>query len=497
MATFTAGTSFTDGVTGDVTAAKLNALVANATPLHNLITDRTAETSVASDDLVLISDTSDSAALNKMTVANLMKAELTGTINTTAGTIATLNSTTGTIPTLASTTLLTTGTGTAASPAIVPTGDTNTGIFFPAADTIAFAEGGAEAMRIDSSGNCGIGTTSPSAKLHVVKSVSQTDIDNADQAIQIINSASDTSGNLTGIRFRQDNVTNAAQGYIGLSSTGNSSTRSNLIIASPNTSGNSTERLRIDSSGNVLVGTTSTSSLAGSGRGLLEINGSTDSALAMKSGGSLIGYLYNSSTEFRLATISANPLTLFTNDTERLRITSDGYMLLAKNTTALGTVGYRFDPNGESFASLSASANTTVTNAIYSTGASAYRFYVGMAGTVFATNTTISAISDARLKENIRDMDSGLQSILALKPRLFDWKEGKGADKKNVRGFIAQEIEQVFPDLVDEWKDPAPEGEEPYKSVRQDLIPVLVKAIQELKAENDSIKSRIEALEAA
>jgi hypothetical protein len=55
-----------------------------------------------------------------------------------------------------------TAAGTNSAPAIVPTGDTNTGIFFPAADTIAFAEGGAEAMRIDSSGNLGLGVT-PSA----------------------------------------------------------------------------------------------------------------------------------------------------------------------------------------------------------------------------------------------------------------------------------------------------------------------------------------------
>ena len=57
--------------------------------------------------------------------------------------------------------------GTAALPAITTTGDTNTGMFFPAADTIAFAEGGAEAMRIDSSGNVGIGTASPTSKLQV------------------------------------------------------------------------------------------------------------------------------------------------------------------------------------------------------------------------------------------------------------------------------------------------------------------------------------------
>jgi hypothetical protein len=61
--------------------------------------------------------------------------------------------------------------GTAALPAITTTGDTNTGIFFPAADTIAFAEGGAESMRIDSSGNVGIGTTTPNSKLAVIGNV--------------------------------------------------------------------------------------------------------------------------------------------------------------------------------------------------------------------------------------------------------------------------------------------------------------------------------------
>jgi hypothetical protein len=53
--------------------------------------------------------------------------------------------------------------GTAAAPAITTTGDTNTGIFFPAADTIAFAEGGVESARLDSSGNLGIGTSSPTS----------------------------------------------------------------------------------------------------------------------------------------------------------------------------------------------------------------------------------------------------------------------------------------------------------------------------------------------
>jgi hypothetical protein len=55
------------------------------------------------------------------------------------------------------------GAGTVGAPALSAFGDTNTGIFFPAADTIAFSEGGVESMRIDASGNVGIGTSSPSS----------------------------------------------------------------------------------------------------------------------------------------------------------------------------------------------------------------------------------------------------------------------------------------------------------------------------------------------
>lgn len=63
--------------------------------------------------------------------------------------------------------------GSAGAPAIVPTGDSNTGIFFPAADTIAFSEGGTEVMRLDSNGDVGIGTTNPTARLNVVDATSQ------------------------------------------------------------------------------------------------------------------------------------------------------------------------------------------------------------------------------------------------------------------------------------------------------------------------------------
>jgi hypothetical protein len=85
----------------------------------------------------------------------------------TANTVTPLNGALGatTPSTVAATTVVASGVatfsaGSASAPAITTSGDTNTGIFFPAADTIAFAEGGAEAMRIDASGNFLIGKTS-------------------------------------------------------------------------------------------------------------------------------------------------------------------------------------------------------------------------------------------------------------------------------------------------------------------------------------------------
>jgi hypothetical protein len=174
------------------------------------------------------------------------------------------------------------------------------------------------------------------------------------------------------------------------------------------------------------------------------------------------------------------------------RITSGGNFLVGTDNAAENAgPGMKVLNTGGTVALVSTVSDSSQQGfEMYSTGAAAYRLYVNYAGTIHATNTTISAISDQRYKENICDLDVGLDAVLALKPRKFDWKTGKGKDIKNDRGFIAQEFEQVFPDLVDEWKDPAPEGEEPYKSVRQDLIPVLVKAIQELTARVAQLESK-------
>jgi len=304
--------------------------------------------------------------------------------------------------------------GSASTPA-VQGADTNTGVFFPAADTIAFAEGGTEAMRINSSGNVGIGTSSPAAPLTIVRD--------------------HVSSNGT---LKIQTVTSFASG--GLSS--------------------------IDLS---------------------------------DSDGTRKGFVYQDSTGFAIETASSLPITFRAGGGERARITSGGQFLVGTtNTSGTAGNGFKVINNGETVNVVTAQSQNAdrSTYEFYSTGASAYRFYVGAGGTVYATNTTISAISDQRLKENIRDLDDGLDAVMALKPRKFDWKEGKGKDIKGDRGWIAQEFEQVFPEMISAWKDEPPEGEEPYKSVAADLIPVLTKAIQELKAINDAQATRIETLEA-
>jgi len=89
------------------------------------------------------------------------------TVSITSGVAGIDTSGTSTFTNLNVTGVTTVAAGSTAAPSISPTGDSNTGIFFPAADTIAFGEGGSEALRIDSSGNLGIGTDNPATPLQV------------------------------------------------------------------------------------------------------------------------------------------------------------------------------------------------------------------------------------------------------------------------------------------------------------------------------------------
>jgi hypothetical protein len=220
------------------------------------------------------------------------------------------------------------------------------------------------------------------------------------------------------------------------------------------------------------------------------------------SGAAGLNLYENSTGRFSLRTLNGSAGLSFYdtfNGTERARIDSSGNLLVNMTSTTVGSqYGLRVIPLSGDGTACNVLASSGSQASIYScwdmyytAGGGAYKFYVTWNGTINAVSTTISAISDQRLKENIQDLDVGLDKIMALKPRKFDWKAGKGKDIKGDRGWIAQEFEQVFPDMIDTWRDPAPEGEEPYKSVRADLIPVLVKAIQELNAKVEALEAQL------
>lgn len=117
----------------------------------------------------------------------------------------------------------------------------------------------------------------------------------------------------------------------------------------------------------------------------------------------------------------------------------------------------------------------------------------GSFGSLYQGNntTTWATTSDERIKKNIIDVANGLSVITALRPVEFDYKQ---TDKHEV-GFIAQEYAQVLPEQIITHAANAAEkewvGNEDVKGIQQNLVPYLVKAIQELKAEVDSLKAQI------
>jgi hypothetical protein len=103
-------------------------------------------------------------------------------------------------------------------------------------------------------------------------------------------------------------------------------------------------------------------------------------------------------------------------------------------------------------------------------------------GTVYSNNgfLTNTNPSDLNLKTNVAPINYGLDEILKLNPVCFDWKDDKINQGKQY-GFIAQEVQKIMPDLIKE-------GE--YLGLDKEAIfTTLVKAIQELKQEINTLKN--------
>jgi hypothetical protein len=223
---------------------------------------------------------------------------------------------TGNTPTF---TGLITGAGSVSAPAITTTGDTNTGIFFPAADTIAFAEGGVESMRIDSAGRVGIGASSPSFAL---------DVATADARIRV---APSTTTNLA--LFQATN--GAGSGYVGLDSNAGGLTGSQYVLALWHAGNyatvfgtNNAERMRITSAGDVGIGRT---------------NPGFKLDIAVSAGGNAFNVTDLATSDFRVvpgvssAIVRVGPasggMAFYSSDSERMRITSGGDVCIGTITS--------------------------------------------------------------------------------------------------------------------------------------------------------------------
>ena len=325
--------------------------------------------------------------------------------------------------------------GSAAAPTITATGDTNTGIFFPAADTIAFAEGGAEAMRIDSSGNVGIGTSSPNYKFNVGPTSGVTSL--AGAGISLFTTGSLTS-NIGGVLNFRPGLGQTASDIFNLSicaydHSGDTNADGLSINGSDgvsfSTGGNSrNERMRIDASGNLLVGTTSAIT-----SGKISVDSSTAGVTARTTG-------------------TTNNWTAFIG---------------ARNGNDGRVAEWYRDAAGSMVGNISVTASAT------------------------AYNTT----SDYRLKEAIAPMTGALAKVAALKPCTYKWK----VDGSDGQGFIAHELDEVVPGCVTGAKDAVDaEGNPQYQGIDTSfLVATLTAAIQEQQALITALTTRITALEAA
>ncbi len=360
---------------------------------------------------------------------------------------------------------------------------------------------GSERMRITSGGNVGIAENNPSSRLHILATNTSNNFTGVNypsetSGILLDNQQSTTNvGAFTALTFRVYNAVSNQSASI-LAVTTASGTSPDLVFTQRTAANTNTERMRITSGGLVGIGTasipsdhilqvhnpttyarmalTNSSTGVASGDGLIfQMEGTTaiiknqeNDALKLGANGSETQLVLTSGGNVGIGTASPNA---------RLEVSGSGtdsfaISINAANSTANGMTMYL--PGNRS--------SDTTYRAITVGDDSAVRFRVFGNGNVQNTNGSYGTISDISIKENIIDATAKLADILKLKVRNFNLI---GEANKQI-GFIAQELEQVFPGLIDI------DGETKLKSVKTSvLIPILVKAIQELKTELDTLKN--------
>ena len=375
-------------------------------------------------------------------------------------------------------------------------------------------------LTITSAGNVGIATSSPQQALHVSQS-------GGNNFAGIRSQNSNTGTGTAGIEFSSD-VT-YAKAAISLVR-GDANGVGSLVFYNASSTGaanwsTSDERLRIDSSGRLLIGT---SSDTGNHTLTLQGNSAGDNQPAVLSlrrnralvSDDIIGLLeFSDNGNYVGANIQAvanstwnqgvtHPSRLVfsttadggSSPTERMRINNGGLIqtFATANDAIIGATG--------------SAAGTTLTvfslnNAATSTqnGTTCFRIFTN--GNAQNTNNSYLGISDIKLKENIADANSQWNDLKALQVRKYNFKEETGHQTHTQIGLVAQEVELVSPGLVNESPDRDEDGNDlgtVTKSVNYSVLYMkAVKALQEamerieqLEASNTDLLARVIALEA-
>jgi hypothetical protein len=358
----------------------------------------------------------------------------------------------------------------------------------------------------DASGNVGIGTSAPAQLLEVAASNNGLTSTTANNTIRLTDTDTSSATNqpIGKIEFYSSdaNAPAGVKAYVLATSSG-SQPGSSLSFATANTAADATEAMRIDSSGNVGIGTTNPTAN-------LEVTSTTNSVLRMRAGNTSSSIIqFGDTDDGNVGEItyshSTNSMAFDTNDVERMRIDSDGNLLVGTTSTAprdfTSGTGSKLPQAGAASEFATSDAITMFLNNTQSASGAityiAFRQQAATRGSITTNGSTMTygGTSDYRLKDNIAPLTGALDIVKQLKPSSFVWKNTGIEDN----GFIAHELQAFCPNAVVGEKDAVDEDGNPvYQQIDTSfLVATLTAAIQELKATVDAQAARIAVLEGA